>query len=186
VQIGVFGHSGDRVSLNRPAAPPPSSPSSAWQSALAALSLALASIFVAFPIGASVLLIWAAVLALAEACTLKALGALDAASAIYGVVLSAILLGGAGVISAVGGLGALVNRWRARPPQGAPPKPGSSWMFRHPWLSLFAVALLIDGGMAPLEAAHVISLPGPVIAAGVVTGASLLVLFAAYASVRLW
>jgi RNA polymerase sigma factor (sigma-70 family) len=169
-----------------PAARPPSSPSPGWQSALAALSLAVASIFVAFPIGASALLVWAAVLALAGAGTLKALGALDPASVLYGVLLSAILLTGAGVISVGGELGALVNRRRPRPPQGLPPKPGSSWMLRHPWLSIFAFALLIDAGAAPLEAAHVISLPGAVIAAGVVTGASLLVLFAAYASVRLW
>lgn len=186
MQIGVFGHLGDRVSVNMPAARPPSSPSSAWQSTLAALSLALASIVVAFPIGASALLVWAAVLALAGAGTLKALGALDPASVLYGVALSAFLLGSAGVVSAVNGLGALMTRRQPRPPQGLPPKPGSSWMLRHPWLSLFAIALLIDGGMAPLEAAHVMSLPGAVIAAGIVTGASLLVLFAAVASVRLW
>ena len=186
MQIGVFGHLGDRVSLNRPAAPPPASPSTRWQSALAALSLAVASIVVAFPIGASALLLWAAVLALAGAGTLKALGALDPASVLYGVALSAFLLGSAGVVSAVNGLGALMTRRQPRPPQGLPSKPGSSWMLRHPWLSLFAIALLIDGGMAPLEAAHVMSLPGAVIAAGIVTGASLLVLFAAVASVRLW
>ena len=186
MQISGFGHLGDRVSLNKPAAAPPPPPSTRWQSALAALSLAVASIVVALPIGASALLLWAAVLALAGAGTLKALGALDPASVLYGVALSAFLLGSAGVVSAVNGLGALMTRRRPRPPQGLPPKPGSSWMLRHPWLSLFAFALLIDGGMAPLEAAHVISLPGPVIAAGIVTGASLLVLFAAVASVRLW
>lgn len=186
MQISGFGHLGDRVSLNKPAAAPPPPPSTRWQSALAALSLGVASIIVAFPIGASALLLWAAVLALAGAGTLKALGALDPASVLYGVALSAFLLGSAGVVSAVNGLGALMTRRQPRPPQGLPPKPGSSWMLRHPWLSLFAFALLIDGGMAPLEAAHVISLPGPVIAAGIVTGASLLVLFAAVASVRLW
>lgn len=174
------------MSLNKPAAPPPSPPSRGWQSALAALSLAVASIFVAFPIGASALLLWAAVLALAGAGTLKVLGALDPGSVLYGVALSAFLLGSAGVVSAVNGLGALMTRRQPRPPQGLPPKPGSSWVLRHPWFSLFAIALLIDGGMAPLEAAHVISFPGAVIAAGVVTGASLLVLFAAVASVRLW
>lgn len=174
------------MSLNVSAAPPPSPTAPRWQSTLTAVALAVLSILVAFPIAVSVLLVLAAVLTIAGAGTLTALGALEMSSLVYGALITAILLGAAVIISAGRALGSLLRLLRTRVPGGLPPKPGSSWILRHPWWAAFTVAFFIDGCVAPLEAAHFVSLPGAVVAAGVLTGASLLLLFTVYASVRLW
>jgi RNA polymerase sigma factor (sigma-70 family) len=177
----------------------PSAPVPRWQTALAALSLALLSVVVILPIAAFLLLVWALIVAVASGWTLQAIGVDQSYLVQDAVVLAIALLGATGLVALVS---AVVSRLPPprprvpppyspypgfpRPPPGYPAPPPTTptrtslarWSFRHPWLALGAFTFLVDGSLVPLQASHAIAVPKVLLGGTVLASAFLVFLFA--------
>lgn len=174
----------------------PSSSVPRWQATIAALSLVLLSVVVIFPLGGTLLALWGGVLAVASAWSLDAIGARDT-HVVQGAVGMAVgLLGFAASVTLVGAAASGIRKLGVGRKTGAqaygvpavstPNQPTSWWskMLEHPWLSLGGFALFIDGCVVPFQASHVIGLPPEVLGGFIITGATLLFLFALVLSLR--
>jgi RNA polymerase sigma factor (sigma-70 family) len=178
-----------------------------WQAALAGVSLSVLSVVVILPVAASILMLWALVLAVAGGGALDAIGALRDRTAMADAgAITVTLLGMTGCVAAVGSissrLGGATTRSPAAPGIAAPPPgmpiPGHApptpfartmrarWYLRHPWLALGLFAFSVDGSLVPLQASHAIALPRPLLASQILTGAALLFLFATVLMFRGW
>jgi RNA polymerase sigma factor (sigma-70 family) len=164
----------------------PSDAGSRLQGALAAVSLALLSLCVALPVAAAVLALLAAVLWAGAAATLAQVGALDRMILGDAVVFAGVLLGGTLLAAAVGAV--TIRRRPALPgmPQGPVRPARSAWTLRHPWISSALIALFIDACLVPARLAGLGIVPGSVLGAGILAGAALIWIFAAYGVMRAW
>lgn len=160
--------------------PQPQPPAPRRHVIFAAISVAILSILVVGPIALAMLLVWAAALALAGAGTLNWIGALDERILQDAAVITAVLLGSTVLLATAEKLDARFGRQTPGVPTTSARPSRLPWVARHPWLSVAALALFIDGCLVPLDGARVIDLPATVLAAGVLTGSALLVLVAAY------
>lgn len=177
-----------------PAAAPPR-PSTRWQKALAASSLATLSLLVILPAVFLLLLLWGAVLALAAAGPLDAIGALHRRAFEGAVALAALSLGLTGLAALIGkGLARLPARRRTPAPPPAPgavpfPAPAPSrltvpWVLRRPWLTATGAIVIIEGCGLPLDLSRAVDVPAEVLGAGILAGAGLLLLVVAYGLLR--
>ncbi len=170
-----------------------------WQASIAALSMALLSFVVLFPVAVTGLALWGGVLGIASAWSLNAVGARDTHVLEQSVAIAVALLGSAGGIAFVGATASGITKldvWK-KSRMGAqaqqrvvisPSNPGkkswSSTLLGHPWLSLGGIALFVDGCVVPFHASRAIHLPPEVLGGFIITGASLLFLFALVLSFR--
>ncbi|WP_437629648.1 hypothetical protein [Sorangium sp. So ce854] len=168
----------------RSSVPSASAASSHWQAALAAIALAALSLLIAAPIALLLLALWAAVLLVASAGLLEATGGMDLRA--FDAVGA---LTGAGIAFASGMAfaGKLVESGRRRSSAVArAPAPCAPWILRHPFVSLACAVLIVDLILLPLAYAGVVEAPSAIRGAGVLGGAALLVILAAYALFGAW
>lgn len=175
-----------------PVAAPPR-PSTRWQKALAVSSLATLSLLVILPAVVLLLLLWGAVLALAAAGPLDAIGALDRRAFEGAVALAALSLGLTGLAALIGkGLARLPARTPAvplTPASGAAPASAASqlavpWVLRRPWLTAAGAIVVVEGCGLPLDLSRAVDVPAEVLGAGIIAGAGLLLLVVAYGLLR--
>lgn len=152
-----------------------------WQAVIAALSLALLSVVVLFPLGATLLAFWGGVLGVASAWSLDAVGVRGQPALEGAVAVAVALLGSAAAIALAGAVGSGIRKLGVgreaatnaygRPPISAPtpPKRWSSQLFDHPWLALGGMALFVDGCVVPFQASRAIQM-SPEVLGGFITG----------------
>jgi len=176
----------------------PSSGTPRWQASIAALSLVLLTSVVLLPMALLALGAWGVVLGVARAWSLDVVGVRGASALKESVAIAVALFGVAAVITMVEAMlsGIMkLGEWRksrmgnqAQPRVVIPPSSRStswrSFLYEHPWFSLGAVALLVDGCVAPFHASHAIHLPPELLGGFILTGATLLFLFVVGYSLR--
>lgn len=169
----------------------PSTNTPRWQAMMAALSLVLLTTLVLLPMALMALGVWGLVLGIASAWSLDVVGVKAASSLKDAVAIAVALFGVAGAITVVEATvaGVLkIDGWRKSRMANnlqqrvafTPPKRPTSWKsfpFEHPWFSLGAMALIVDGCVAPFHASNAIHLPPELLGGFIVAGATLLFLF---------